>query len=275
MVPPTIRPRTQPGEVKVFEALRDHPSTDGWLVWHGLPLRHHETQVEGEADFVIMVPGEGMLVVEVKSHDRLEVDDRGWSLGRGEPTARSPYDQVWDNSRSIRTWIERRAYVPGYPIWQAAWFPNVGGELTKRLEQRIDVPADATLTRAELDPSVIFTRRRHCVTAMKTNTMSVRRPVDLMMKSYARARRHAVYERRDQAAGGGCEHCRDGHAALRELRALRALRALRHDRRGAVVLPQVEVRTEIVATGQSRARKAGLRPADIRAPSSRCGKAQA
>ncbi|MGC5076158.1 NERD domain-containing protein [Agrococcus sp. DT81.2] len=157
MVPPTIRPRTPPGEVKVFEALRDHPGTAGWLVWHGLPVRHHETQVEGEADFVVMVPGEGMLVVEVKSHDRLEVDDRGWSLGGGEPTARSPYDQVWDNSRSIRTWIERRAYVPGYPIWQAAWFPNMGGELTKRLEQRIDVPADATLTRADLDPSRLVT----------------------------------------------------------------------------------------------------------------------
>lgn len=157
MVPPTVRPRSPSGEVKVFEALRDHPGTDGWLVWHGLPIRRHETQVEGEADFVIMVPGEGMLVVEVKSHDRLEVDDRGWSLGGGEPTARSPYDQVWDNSRSIRKWIERRAYVPGYPIWQAAWFPNIGGELTKRLEQRIDVPADSTLTRADLDPSRLVT----------------------------------------------------------------------------------------------------------------------
>lgn len=157
IVPPTVRPRSPSGEVKVFEALRDHPGTDGWLVWHGLPIRHHETQVEGEADFVIMVPGEGMLVVEVKSHDRLEVDDRGWSLGGGEPTARSPYDQVWDNSRSIRTWIERRAYVPGYPIWQAAWFPNIGGALTKRLEQRIDVPADSTLTRADLDPSRLVT----------------------------------------------------------------------------------------------------------------------
>lgn len=142
----------------MFEALRDHPGTDGWLVWHGLPIRHHETQVEGEADFVIMIPGEGMLVVEVKSHDRVEVGDDGlWRLGTQQPTPRSPYDQAWDNSRSIRTWIERRAFVPGYPIWQAAWFPSIGGELTKRLEQRIDVPAKATLTRADLDPSRLAT----------------------------------------------------------------------------------------------------------------------
>ncbi|GAA1424368.1 nuclease-related domain-containing DEAD/DEAH box helicase [Agrococcus citreus] len=157
MVPAVIRPKTPPGEVLVFEALRDHPGTDGWLVWHGLPIRHHETQLEGEADFVIMVPGEGMLVVEVKSHDRIDVDDRGWRLGSGAPTLRSPYDQAWDNSRSIRMWIERRAYVPGYPIWQAAWFPRVGGEFTKRLDQRLDVPANATLTRADLDPSRLVT----------------------------------------------------------------------------------------------------------------------
>lgn len=153
MIPSILRPRTPPGEVKVFEALRDHPGSDGWLVWHGLPIRHHDTQVEGEADFVIMVPGEGMLVIEVKSHERISVDDDGWRLGGGEPTTRSPHDQAWDNSRSIRKWIERKATVPGYPIWQAAWFPNIGGELTKRLEQRIDVPQSATLTRADLDPS--------------------------------------------------------------------------------------------------------------------------
>jgi hypothetical protein len=158
MVPALIRPRTPPGEVKVFEALRDHPGTDGWLVWHGLPIRHHDTQVEGEADFVIMVPGEGMLVVEVKSHDRIEVGaDGSWRLGAQEPTHRSPYDQVWDNSRSIRKWIERKAYAPPYPIWQAAWFPSVGGELVQRLEQRIDVPAHATLTRADLDASRLVT----------------------------------------------------------------------------------------------------------------------
>ncbi|MCR8669770.1 nuclease-related domain-containing DEAD/DEAH box helicase [Agrococcus sp. HG114] len=158
MVPGLMRPRTPPGEAKVFEALRDHPGTEGWIVWHGLPIRHHETQVEGEADFVIVAPGEGVLVVEVKSHERVEVGDDGlWRLGSQEPTPRSPYDQAWDNSRSIRKWIERRAFVPPYPIWQAVWFPMRGGELVAQLEARIDVPANETLTRADLDASRLVT----------------------------------------------------------------------------------------------------------------------
>lgn len=158
MIPALIRYGTPPGEVKVFEALRDHPGTADWIVWHGLPIRHHETQVEGEADFVLVIPGEGMLVVEVKSHERVEVGDDGlWRLGGQEPTPRSPYDQVWDNSRSIRKWIERRAHVLPFPIWQAVWFPMRGGELVAQLEQRIDVPAKETLSRADLDASRLVT----------------------------------------------------------------------------------------------------------------------
>ncbi|GEK81362.1 hypothetical protein ABA31_27130 [Agrococcus baldri] len=154
MIPGMLRPGSPPGEHRVFEALRDHPATGDWVVFHGLRIRHHASQVEGEADFVVLVPGEGMLVVEVKSHDRIVAGDDGlWRLGSQEPTTRSPYDQVWENSRSIRMWIERKAYVPVYPIWQAVWFPMVGGEVKQRLEQRIDVPEQSTLTRADLDPS--------------------------------------------------------------------------------------------------------------------------
>lgn len=157
MIPPEPRRGAPSGELKVFEALRDHPQTDGWVVWHGLPIRRlHPTQIEGEADFVVLVPGEGMLVIEVKSHDRIEVGEDGlWRLGTQPPTDRSPFDQAADNRHSIIEWFRRRAFDPHYPIWHAAWFPNRGGELVKQLESRIDVPADSTLTRADLDPGRI------------------------------------------------------------------------------------------------------------------------
>lgn len=158
MIPQLIRAGSPNGEVAVFEALRDHPGTADWLVWHGLPIRHHATQVQGEADFVVVVPGEGVLVIEVKSHDRVEVGADGlWHLGGNAPTSRSPYTQADDNARSIRHWVEQRAYRLPYPVWQAVWFPNRGGELAAQLEARIDVPAKATLTRADLDASRLIT----------------------------------------------------------------------------------------------------------------------
>ncbi|MDR7234035.1 NERD domain-containing protein [Agrococcus sp. BE272] len=156
MIPPEPRRGAPTGELQVFEALREHPDTDDWVVWHGLPIRHHQTQVEGEADFVVMVPGEGMLVIEVKSHERIEVGDDGlWRLASQPPTDRSPYDQAAENRHSILEWFRRKAFEPNYPVWHSAWFPNRGGELVRQLEARIDVPKNATLTRADLDPSRI------------------------------------------------------------------------------------------------------------------------
>ncbi len=173
MIPAKIRPGTPPGEVKVFEALRDHPGIDGWVVWHGMRIRHHETQVEGEADFVVMVPGEGMLVIEVKSHDRIEVGADGlWRLGSQEPTDRSPYDQAIENARSLRSWVMRRAYDPRYPIWHAVWFPNRGGELVAQLEARVDVTPDVTLTRPDLQPGHLVTK---IVKALRAGEEQLRR----------------------------------------------------------------------------------------------------
>lgn len=100
-----------------------------------------------------------MLVVEVKSHDRVEVGDDGlWRLGGDAPTDRSPYDQSADNRYSIRDWILRKAYAQRFPIVSAVWFPRRGGELVEQLEARIDVPREATLTRPDLRADRLATR---------------------------------------------------------------------------------------------------------------------
>ncbi len=99
-----------------------------------------------------------MLVVEVKSRDRVEVGADGlWRLGNQEPTDRSPYDQAIGNARSLRSWIMRRAYDPRYPTWHAVWFPYRGGELVAQLEARMDVTPGVTLTPPDL-------QREHLVT---------------------------------------------------------------------------------------------------------------
>lgn len=160
MIPPMLCDGAPRGERVVYEALRDHPHTDGWVVWHGLAIRHHSTQVQGEADFVVVVPEEGALVVEIKSHATVDVGDDGlWRLGSSAPTLRSPYTQANDNKHSLRAWCTARTGMqPGYPIWSAVWFTHVGGEVANRLEQRIDVPAKGTLTRADLSPDRMVDR---------------------------------------------------------------------------------------------------------------------
>ena len=67
MIPSTIAPDTNSSaERKLFSLLRDMPDTDDWVVLHSVGVARHPTQAQGEADFVVIIPGAGILVLEVK-----------------------------------------------------------------------------------------------------------------------------------------------------------------------------------------------------------------
>lgn len=92
MIPAYCAESAPPGEKTVFAALRDAPGAEDWTVLHSLGIANHVRQVEGEADFVIVVPRAGVLVVEVKSHRSVERSSEGaWRLGQDRPTVRSPF----------------------------------------------------------------------------------------------------------------------------------------------------------------------------------------
>ena len=106
MLPSRIPANAPPGEKIVFERLKADPATEGWIVLHSLELANHPTQVSGEADFVIIVPGYGILVLEVKSHTKVFVDERGWWLGADpQPDERGPFKQAADAMRAIRDYL--------------------------------------------------------------------------------------------------------------------------------------------------------------------------
>lgn len=126
MIPATISGDSPPGERAAFEALRDAPATDDWTVFHSLGIGRHVTQFEGEADFVVLAPGHGILVIEVKSHLRVQADDSGrWKLGQDDWTTRSPFQQASGEFHSIIEFLRQRslelvAHPAGYAVWFTA-----------------------------------------------------------------------------------------------------------------------------------------------------------
>lgn len=127
MIPPVVGEDAPPGERDVFAALSDAPGTEDWVLFHSLNIAHHETQVEGEADFVVLIPGSGILVIEVKSHERIQADGNGmWRFGHGDWQSKSPFDQASGAMHSIREFLDERGVsTHGYPIWYAVWFTAV------------------------------------------------------------------------------------------------------------------------------------------------------
>ena len=127
MIPPTIGDDAPPGEHAVFAALRDDPTTHDWVVFHSLEIARHVSQVQGEADFVVLAPGQGILVIEVKSHESIEADGEGrWRYGSRDWVTRSPFEQASGAQHSIIEYLQSKGAGPvGYPVFHAAWLTQL------------------------------------------------------------------------------------------------------------------------------------------------------
>lgn len=103
MIPPVVGPQASPGERHLHDLLRKDAAAKDWIVLHSLDIARHRQQISGEADFVILAPGLGALVLEVKGHRSVRRGNDGmWRLGSDPPTHRSPFRQAGDNMHSLR-----------------------------------------------------------------------------------------------------------------------------------------------------------------------------
>lgn len=121
-----------PGEKAIYEALQKNTETSDWIVLHSLGIADHTRQVEGEADFVVIVPNKGVLVIEVKSH--LSIDrqaDGTWRLGNQAPTARGPFQQASEAMHSLRSYLNKKGLeLRSIPVLFAVWFTGVRARTT-------------------------------------------------------------------------------------------------------------------------------------------------
>lgn len=121
------------GEKLIFNILKENSSTENWIVLHSLEIPRHIVKISGEADFVIIIPGKGILVLEVKGCHRLKRDgDNGqWYYGnekKGDP--RGPFKQASQAIHSLRKYlIDESPIYSGIMCWSAVCFPYINFEL--------------------------------------------------------------------------------------------------------------------------------------------------
>lgn len=124
-IPPSFDPdRTPPGERRIFRELQNCPGTEDWKIIHSFDLPKHIRQVEGEIDFLILIPGLGLICLEVKSHERIARNDQGvWELGN-KTEVRGPFKQASEAMHSLRK--ERLKNLrPGIPMVSVVAFTEV------------------------------------------------------------------------------------------------------------------------------------------------------
>jgi len=128
IIPPTYDRDTPPGEKRLFEIFEKTLASEGWIVLHSLGIANHVTQLEGEADFVVVIPQVAILVIEVKSHLSVKITDEGyWKLGNDEPKRRSPFRQARGQVHSIRQFLRKVMPIAAssVPIFSTVWFTEI------------------------------------------------------------------------------------------------------------------------------------------------------
>ena len=128
LIPPTISVDTpSEGERVVFDALALAKGADDWVVLHSLDLANHRRRLAGEIDFLVIVPGKGVLVLEVKGCPRLRRHDGLWYYGSDpRPDERGPFKQASEAMHSLRQrLVHRHRDLAGVVFWSAVCFPFV------------------------------------------------------------------------------------------------------------------------------------------------------
>ena len=133
MIPPQIHDSTvSAAERRVFNLLATDPETDGWTVLHSLGLARRRTGPYGEIDFVVVIPREGIICLEVKG-GRVSSAEGVWHTkdryGNTAELRRSPFMQARESAFALRDSIISHfgvnSAVSGCPIGSAVVFPDV------------------------------------------------------------------------------------------------------------------------------------------------------
>lgn len=124
MIPPACPAKTPAGEKDLFNKLRDDPDTVGWVVLHSLDLKKHKSKIEGELDMVVLVPGQGVLCIEVKGCDVSRQDGK-W-IYPYEISLEGPFKQASRSMHSLRTYlVGRDCTLSGLLFFSAAVFTRI------------------------------------------------------------------------------------------------------------------------------------------------------
>jgi hypothetical protein len=111
LVPATIAPSCpSPGEHWLFTLLRESDDTSGWFVLHSLGIARHQTRLSGEIDFLVLIPAEGVLCLEVKG-GAVARREGVWFYGREPRETRStvgPFRQAADGMHALRRYLAQR-----------------------------------------------------------------------------------------------------------------------------------------------------------------------
>lgn len=111
MIPSEARPGANRSERAIFDAFSGLLDRPDWVVIHSLGIGQHIAGLTGEADFVVLVPGKGIVIIEAKSPAYVEYKAGRWHLDRTPSPSKDPLKQLDGARRSIRGFLKQEGVL--------------------------------------------------------------------------------------------------------------------------------------------------------------------
>ena len=108
-----------------FEALTDRPD---WILFYSLHQYKVVKGKEAEGDFVLLMPGKGIVVIETKGATQVTIEGETWTID-GVPSStanKSPLEQAEKTRNNIEALLRRNDIETAtLPIARLVWFPKM------------------------------------------------------------------------------------------------------------------------------------------------------
>ncbi len=125
MIPARPHAGANASENIMFMAIEGIASRPNWVAIHSLSLTDNLYTIAGESDFVVLVPGKGIVVIETKAPKFVEYRNGEWYLDKTPKPNKSPIDQLNKATTSIYRFLYNLDIYQDFPIARLLWFTSI------------------------------------------------------------------------------------------------------------------------------------------------------
>jgi hypothetical protein len=128
MIPDSIKPSEPLAELLIYKSFKASDQAKAWTVIHAWKVGKAVKNIAAEIDFVVLVPGKGIVLIEAKGARGFKLDKKGWYL-HGVPTETErddPFLQVIAAEKNMRAELRKLDFENrSIPIGRLVWLPRV------------------------------------------------------------------------------------------------------------------------------------------------------
>jgi len=132
MIPPTPRAGANRSEQALFAALAGIPNKPDWIVLHSTLLAQNIRNLTGEADFIVLAPGLGIMVIEAKAPSSVVYREGKWKLEGTPRPNKDPMKQLNDTRLTLRSFLQRNDLFDNAPMPRLLWITSIGWQALNR-----------------------------------------------------------------------------------------------------------------------------------------------